>query len=45
MEGFNIRDFIKEEEMSESEIDHCEFWLSANILVRETEGEKVKPQK
>ena len=45
MEGFNIRDFIREGEMSESEIDYCEFWLSANRLVRETEGENFETTK
>ena len=35
-EGFNMRDFIEEGEMRESEIDRCEFWLTANRIVRES---------
>ena len=34
--NFNIRDFIEEGEMSESEVDRCEFWITANRVVRIT---------
>ena len=34
--NFNIRDFLHTEQMNESEIDHCEFWVTANRVIRET---------
>ena len=33
--GFNIRDFV-DPEMCEEEIERCEFWVSANRIIRET---------
>ena len=44
---FNIRDFLCTEQMSEQEIDRCEFWTTANRIVRESgvhnfEGPKIK---
>ena len=43
---FNIRDFLDTSSMSESEIDRCEFWVSANRIVRESgkfnfQGERI----
>ena len=34
--GFNVRDFLNCEVMSESEINRCEFWVTANRIVRES---------
>ena len=34
--GFNIRDFLDTDNMSEEEISHCEFWVTANRRVRES---------
>ena len=34
--NFNIRDFLLTEDMTEEEIDRCEFWTTANRLVRES---------
>ena len=35
-QGFNIREFLKTEEMEQEQIDYCEFWVSANREVRRT---------
>ena len=35
-DNFNIRDFLNSEDMSEQEIDRCEFWVLANAAVRKT---------
>ena len=35
-EGFNVRDCIKEGEMSNAEVERVEFWISANRAVRES---------
>ena len=35
-ENFNVRDFLDTEQMMESEIENCEFWVTANRIVRET---------
>ena len=40
--GFNIRDFLELESMSESEIDRCEFWVNANRITRESGKENWK---
>ena len=37
--GFNIRDFLDTEAMTDEEIDRCEFWVSANRIVRESQQE------
>ena len=34
--GFNCRDFLATDRMSENEIERCEFWVNANRIVRET---------
>ena len=34
--GFNIRDYLDVNNMTESEIDRCEFWVTANRIVRES---------
>ena len=44
-DGFNIRDFIKEGEMTEEEVNRCEFWVSANRIVRETGEDNHKKAK
>ena len=35
-DGFNVRDYIAVGEMTEKEIERCEFWIQANRIVRET---------
>ena len=35
-EGFNIRDFLDVNNMTEDEINRCEFWVTANRITRET---------
>ena len=35
-EGFNIWNFLETEEMSQEEIDRCEFWVTANRITRES---------
>ena len=45
-EDFNIRDFLDISNMSEAEINHCKFWVSANRVCRESghmnfEGERI----
>ena len=35
-DGFNVREFLDIDNMSEEEIDRCEFWCSANRIYRET---------
>ena len=45
--GFNIRNFLDTEVMTEKEIDRCEFWVTANRIVRESgkenwEGAKIQ---
>ena len=35
-ENFNIRDFLDIDDMTEEEIDYCEFWTSANRIVSES---------
>ena len=35
-DGFNIRDFLDVENMTQEEIDRCEFWTTANRLVPES---------
>ena len=45
--GFNIRDFLNTNNMSESEINRCEFWTSANTAVHESglfnsEGQRIQ---
>ena len=43
--GFNIRNFIKEGEMTEEEIDKCEFWVNANRIIRESKKENHEEAK
>ena len=33
---FNIRDFLDVNNMTEEEINRCEFWTTANRIVRES---------
>ena len=35
-ESFNIRDFLDTSNMTEAEIDCCEFWVTANRFCRES---------
>ena len=35
-DGFNIRDFLETEDMSQEEIDRCELWVTANRITLET---------
>ena len=44
-EGFNIRNYIGEGEMSEAEIDRCEFWVTANRIVRNSGKENHEKEK
>ena len=34
--NFNIQNFLDLDNMTEAEIDRCEFWVTANRLIRET---------
>ena len=34
--NFNIRDFLDTENMTNKEIDRCEFWVNANRIVRQS---------
>ena len=40
--GFNIQDYLDVENMTEEEIDRCEFWITANRLCRESVITKEK---
>ena len=35
-EGFNVRDFLETSNMTEAQIDYCEFWTTANRIVHES---------
>ena len=34
--GFNIRDFLETDELTQEQIDRCEFWVTANRITRES---------
>ena len=46
-EGFNVCDFLKTDEMTDEQINRCEFWTTANRLVRNSQkhnfqGERIQ---